>query len=263
MAYLARINLKGFSGKLIFSLVGTIVVWGALIAGSLWWNLRQVELHFEATAKNQGQVMFEHIELSRFWNATHGGVYVPITPDTQPNPYLEDPNRDITTTDGLQLTKINPAFMTRQIAEIAQKEQSIQFHITSLMPIRPANAADPWETTALQAFEQGESERFERIAGETGEQYRYMAPLLVKEGCMACHEKQGYQVGDIRGGISVSMPAAPFAAQATGQKNNLIFFHTIIFLLGAVGLTIYQVRSYRVQQDVSSFVRAIKGVSQG
>ncbi|MBL8429464.1 MAG: DUF3365 domain-containing protein [Dechloromonas sp.] len=33
---------------------------------------------------------------------------------------------------------------------------------------------------------------------------RYMAPLAVKKSCLDCHAKQGYQVGDIRGGLSVS-----------------------------------------------------------
>ena len=36
----------------------------------------------------------------------HGGVYVPVTIDTQPNPYLEDPLRDIKVNDNLQLTKV-------------------------------------------------------------------------------------------------------------------------------------------------------------
>jgi len=49
-------------------------------------------------------------------NALHGGVYVPVTESTQPNPYLEDPLRDVVTTDGLKLTKLNPAYMTRLIS---------------------------------------------------------------------------------------------------------------------------------------------------
>jgi hypothetical protein len=30
-----------------------------------------------------------------------------------------------------------------------------------------------------------------------------MALLLVDESCMKCHAKQGYKIGDIRGGISI------------------------------------------------------------
>ena len=39
--------------------------------------------------------------------------------------------------------------MTRQISEIAKKESDIQYHITSLKPIRPENKADDWEKKAL------------------------------------------------------------------------------------------------------------------
>ncbi len=31
-----------------------------------------------------------------------------------------------------------------------------------------------------------------------------MAPLYVEDSCMGCHGKQGYRIGDVRGGISVT-----------------------------------------------------------
>ena len=75
--------------------------------------------------------------MTRAWNSEHGGVYVPITDKSKPNPYLVDPLRNVKTTDGMKLTKITPAAMTRQIAEIAKRETGVHFHITSLQPIRP------------------------------------------------------------------------------------------------------------------------------
>jgi len=33
-----------------------------------------------------------------------------------------------------------------------------------------------------------------------------MAPLLVSKECLPCHAKQGYKIGDIRGGISLILP---------------------------------------------------------
>ena len=43
---------------------------------------------------------------------------MPTSKDMVPNPFLDDPLRDLVTDKGISLTKINPAFMTRQIAEI-------------------------------------------------------------------------------------------------------------------------------------------------
>jgi diguanylate cyclase (GGDEF)-like protein/PAS domain S-box-containing protein len=174
---------------------------------------RRIEENIDAVARERGRVLFDLIELTRDWNTRHGGIYAPITPATQPNEYLKHPLRDQKTQEGRELTMINPAFMTRQIAELAEQSSGIRFHITSLKPIRPANAADEWETESLRLFEAGAlKERVSFIEhyvfnGNTRPAHRFMAPLLVKPPCMKCHETQGYQVGDIRGGISVTMPA--------------------------------------------------------
>lgn len=40
--------------------------------------------------------MFRMVVLTRSWNASHGGIYVPVTPKTQPNPYLPIARRDVT-----------------------------------------------------------------------------------------------------------------------------------------------------------------------
>jgi len=113
----------------------------------------------------------------------------------------------VTTTAGQKLTLVNPAYMTRQVYELAANEYGVQGHITSLKPLRPTNAADPWEAAALRRFEDGLTEIVELIPGATPV-HRYMAPLKVTEACLACHSQQQYQLGQIRGGISVTMPAA-------------------------------------------------------
>ena len=143
-------------------------------------------------ARERGSTLFALVELARDWNASHGGVYVPVTPATQPNPYLEHPNRDITTVDGRQLTMVNPAYMTRQIAEMAQNPEPHLLHITSLRPIRPANKADAWEAESLQLFEtKGLEDRLSLIEDAAGGPvYHFMAPLRVKQSCLKCHASQ-------------------------------------------------------------------------
>ncbi len=211
-------------------LFSPVVLWIVLLIASLLWNIRVVDSNLAGTINSIGRSFFKEIETTRLWNARHGGVYVPITMETQPNIYLDVPNRDITSIDGLKLTKINPAFMTRQIAEIAKLESNIQYHITSLNPIRPANKADEWETEALKGFNTGNKELLSLRHEETA--YRYMAPLLVKKACLKCHAKQGYQLGDVRGGISVTIPAKGYVDTVKTSKNNLIIIHLIALVLG-------------------------------
>lgn len=185
------------------------VLWWTLATLSLAWNIHQAKVHRQELAVQTARSLFEQIRIMRRWSARHGGVYVPVTADTQPNPYLRVPNRDLHISDTLTLTLINPAFMTRQLSEIAQERRGIQFHITSLLPLRPDNRPTDWEEAALRQFKRGVSEQGEFITTAGQQIYRYMAPLLTEKACLRCHAEQGYHEGDIRGGISVTLPQVP------------------------------------------------------
>ena len=211
---------------------------------SYFWNISAAEKNMYLVIKSQGEAFFSELITTRAWNAGHGGVYVPVNEKLQPNPYLDVPNRDVYTTDSLFLTKVNPAFMTRLIAEIAFKKEGIHYHITSLKPIRPANKADCWETNTLAMFENGEKEYFEYIKKDT--LFRYMAALPVNEVCMKCHAQQGYKIGDVRGGISINIPAQKTLTALVKQKNQLLFFHFLILIFALI-FTIIFMRVIRKQ----------------
>ena len=57
----------------------------------------------------QAHSLFQMIVDTRYWNASHGGLYAPVTQETQPNPFLDVTNRDVTAQNGQKLTMINPA----------------------------------------------------------------------------------------------------------------------------------------------------------
>ena len=159
-----------------------------------------------------------------------GSTY-PVSSKTRPNPYLEDLQRDIQIPERLKLTKINPAHMTRQISEIASKQGQVQFHLTSLKPIRPENRPTPREEKALIDFEKGMPEVGYILSSETDDRYFYMAPLKAERVCLTCHAKQGCKEGDIRGGISVTLsflPEIPILALGLG--------HGLIGLVGILGI---------------------------
>lgn len=213
-----------------------LLVWAIAVGGSLYVHLADLHRQALEVAIEGARNMFRMVVLVRAWNADHGGVYVPVSPKVQPNPYLEHPRRDLVTTDGQALTMVNPAFMTRLLAEMAAANGGTIFHITSLKPIRPANAADEWERRALQDFERGAEEAVELVSSPGGLQLRYMAPLLVAQPCMKCHEKQGYRVGDIRGGISVSHTYSPVAGALAGQRQTYAIHGAVFLLVAAVGV---------------------------
>ena len=181
--------------------------WIILIFGLAWWNVRQIREADQEKNLEAARSLFDIIVTTREWNSRLGGVYVPVSDEIQPNPYLDVPDRDILTTSGVALTKVNPAYMTRLIGEIAKENNNVTYHITSLNPIRPANAPNAWEREALLTFENKKAEEF--LLDRQDNTFKYMAPLFVEDSCLACHAKQGYQLGDVRGGISVSFPVQP------------------------------------------------------
>ncbi len=203
-----------------------LVMWIGLTLISLYQSVSGIQEHSRELATESARHLFEMITLTRRWNALHGGVYVPITEQTQPNPYLQIPNRDIETLDHMKLTMVNPAYMTRQLSELAS-QNGATFHITSLRPIRPLNAPDPWERTALESFEEGGKQQ--TLLTDT--LFRYMAPLEVKGSCLKCHAQQGYKLGDVRGGISVTIPSKPIFGE---NKKRIVLSaaqHTGLFLI--------------------------------
>ncbi|MBS1131289.1 MAG: hypothetical protein H6R16_2291 [Proteobacteria bacterium] len=216
----------------------------------------QIDENIETLARERGAALFRLVELTRDWNAKHGGVYVRVTEATQPNPYLKHPKRDLQTTDGLQLTMVNPAFMTRQIAEIAEQADGVQFHITSLKPIRPANTPDAWEVDALETFEGGKREVLSLVQSEKGAMHRYMAPLFVKQPCLNCHSEQGYRLGEIRGGISVSMPAEKILSVRRDQR------YRIMLVFGAGALMFALLMHFVIRRSRQHFLH-LKAVTAG
>ncbi len=223
-----------------------ILAWLLLIMVSAGWNIAQARESQLKAYLHSARSFFKLIVTTREWNARHGGVYLPVSDDIQPNPYLDVPNRDITTTNGIQLTLINPAYMTRLIAELADQQNNVRFHITSLKPIRPANAPEAWEAKALTAFEQeGDQEFYQYYEDGSSRKLRYMAPLFTMPSCLKCHSKQGYHEGDIRGGISVTLPIKlriPWA---------LIMTHIFLAVAGSVLIFKYGTKLDRAVRELA------------
>ncbi len=210
-----------------------LFVLALLVGFSYLRDQHSIERQSIEVATGGARNLFRMITLTRSWNAMHGGVYVPVTETMHPNPYLDHPRRDLTTTDGQHLTMVNPAYMTRQLSELAEQQGVSSFHITSAKPIRPANGPDEWENKALERFAKGSREIVEITTqpGTSERLLRFMAPLHVEQACLPCHEKQGYKIGDIRGGISVTLPLAPVEAAETPARHQSALTHLAAFLL--------------------------------
>ena len=206
-----------------------------LVVLSVFWGFyyRSTEL-IEKQLLYQGSSFFQEIVLTRQCVAQHDGVYVRLEPGIEPNPYLlKVPGLKVVIRDesGQAYTLKNPALVTREISELAAQRGLFRFRITSLDPLNPANAPDPFETESLRKFAAGakESSAYESSGDEV--YFRYMAPLVTEKSCLVCHAQQGYKEGDIRGGISVTSSATETAGKIKESRFFLILAAVLIVLL--------------------------------
>jgi hypothetical protein len=103
-----------------------------------------------------------------------------------------------------------------------------------LRPIRAANRPDDWERQALENFEKVRKKvsSVETLHGEPC--FRMMRPLVTVPACLRCHEEAGRKSGEIRGGISVTVPMGRFVSPGTTLRLGMA--HLALWLVGMTGL---------------------------
>lgn len=232
-----RLNSSvGIKLGLLASGVLTVV----FVATALWVDAF-MHRNLEQLMFQQARVLVKQIVLMRHWNSSFGGVYVRKLPGMETNRYLyqvgpgeNKPSAvtpEIKDEQGNVYTLKNPALMARELAELTEKNTDIRFHLTSLKPINPGNSADDFEIRALKHFEAGvkESAEFSRINSKP--YYRYMVPLYVEQSCLRCHGFQGYKEGDVRGGISLSLPMEDERRVFMESRDRFILFAGLLSVL--------------------------------
>ena len=210
----------------------------------------------------EARAYFNKDQAARLWGASHGGVYVPVSDETQPNPFLAHvPERDISTPSGRPLTLMNPAYMIRQMMEYYNTLHHVRGRITGLKHFREETAPDEWESRTLRSFEAGREEAIE-FTDMGGKSYlRLMRPLQTEESCLKCHAVQGDRVGDIRGGISVAVPMDRYLKSRREELTAHGLSFLVLWLLGfgAIGAAGWKLlASVRAQDSAESLLRALQ-----
>jgi len=216
-----------------------IFIWSVVMLSAMAFLVNNNYDYADKLAKHEAVVSVKKDLAYRSWVASHGGVYVPITKKTPPNPYLAHiTNRDVNTTAHQQLTLMNPAYTLSQMMKDYSELYGTKGHITSLKLMNPKNKPDTWEEKALVRAEKTGAPSFAK-ATINGERYfRYLSPLVTQQSCLKCHAFQGYKVGDIRGGVSVSIPLKDYYQDAFSQSTLNFFIIVFIYILG-LGVIFY------------------------
>jgi signal transduction histidine kinase len=202
-------------------------------------------------ATHQAKMLFHQIRITRQWVADHNGLFFLKGPGVESNPFL--PQGEIRDEKGNWLVKRNPAMVTRELSAYAAKEGMGQFNVSSLQPMNPANAPDDFERRSLKAFATGVDERMEIQKVSGSHLLRHMAPLKVDSQCLQCHAGQGYAVGDILGGMNVTIPMD--LAFAEIRTNNRMLLNIALVTIVIVSLTLFFLFDLLVAQRLKVLAR--------
>ena len=216
--------------------------WLVLVASLAWLGLTGF-LYSQAVQVNaEHSLELEHTRLStmaqqlmdaRNWNAAHGGVYVEKSDYGQPNPWLPESERTVTTQDVRTLVLVNPAYMSRQLAERSSRE-GVTISVISSAPLRPENMADVWEKSALARCAEETPEVFTAPQPGNGQSLRLLSVLMAQQSCLRCHVNK--KVGEVLGGISVSQDASSFHRGLERQRYNMRLLYGLLAFTGVLAI---------------------------
>ncbi len=216
----------------------------ALFVGIYRLQEQQTMSHLET----QARALLTEMVVLREWVAVYGGVWT-----TRPGDFYLDSR------DGFY--RKSPAMVTKELSRLSDTKGYYRFHITSLRLKNPENAPDAFERQALHGFEQDTTpiRRVETVDGT--HVYRMMIPLKAEAACLECHGDQGYQVGDIRGGLSVLVPMSEMDRTLAENRQALTLSAGVIVAL--VMAVLYVLVRRMIVAPVSQLKMVATAVGQG
>jgi PAS domain S-box-containing protein len=214
--------------------------WTCTVVTSLVWNLHLQRQETSEIAFNVARAYLESDNRYRQWNALQGGVYIPSSAETDFSKLnrFSVPETEITTPAGRKLSLTDHDSMMRQVYKLSGPANILKGELKGLDPLSKHTTADEWEAYALRALENGEAE-VGSVIDRNGEKHlRLMRPFIIEKPCLKCHGRQGYDIGDIRGGITITIPISLFGAAAERQILTLWWGHLAWWFLGLLGIWI-------------------------
>ncbi|MBC8214267.1 MAG: DUF3365 domain-containing protein [Candidatus Marinimicrobia bacterium] len=192
----------------------------------------RVNRQSEESILTTARAIKENVLITRKWISDHDGVLVKKKPGMEPSIFL--PHPELITSSGDTLLLKNPALVTRELSELSDKlDGDFSYHMASEKYINPENKPDHFEQAALNFYSDSlltDDREYFQIEEISGRHYfRYFTPLYTQQSCLSCHAYQGYEVGDIRGGISILLSINSYL---NARSSN------VLFLIGLGGLSI-------------------------
>lgn len=236
--------------------IGVIMI--ALMAVDILWNLSLQNAQAENEAREKAEVLAA--EMRAAWD-------------------FVDMNQEVINRaeDGAFRTKhLVCVVAAKSISMLFTSETDYSIRFTNDTPRQAANAPDAFEQEALAAFNADPDRKaFWRVvdAGDGTRAFRYTEPLYVTESCLECHgdpvgeldqygyPKEGMQVGQVGGAMSITEPMGIYAAGI--QDSMMQQAIMVLFMMVAAFIGLYFVTSQLVLQPIDELRSAAGAVGKG
>ena len=236
--------------------IGVIMI--ALMAVDILWNLSLQNAQAENEAREKAEVLAA--EMRAAWD-------------------FVDMNQEVINRaeDGAFRTKhLVCVVAAKSISMLFTSETDYSIRFTNDTPRQAANAPDAFEQEALAAFNADPDRKaFWRVvdAGDGTRVFRYTEPLYVTESCLECHgdpvgeldqygyPKEGMQVGQVGGAMSITEPMGIYAAGI--QDSMMQQAIMVLFMMVAAFIGLYFVTSQLVVQPIDELRSAAGAVGKG
>lgn len=236
--------------------IGVIMV--ALMAVDILWNLSLQNAQAENEAREKAEVLAA--EMRAAWD-------------------FVDMNQEVINRaeDGTFRTKhLVCVVAAKSISMLFTTETDYSIRFTNDTPRQAANAPDAFEQEALAAFNADPDRKaFWRVvdAGDGTRVFRYTEPLYVTESCLECHgdpvgeldqygyPKEGMQVGQVGGAMSITEPMDIYAAGI--QDSMMQQAIMVLFMMVAAFIGLYFVTSRLVLRPIDELRSAAGAVGKG
>ena len=236
--------------------IGVIMI--ALMAVDILWNLSLQNAQAENEAREKAEVLAA--EMRAAWD-------------------FVDMNQEVINRaeDGAFRTKhLVCVVAAKSISMLFTTETDYSIRFTNDTPRQAANAPDEFEQEALAAFNADpERKAFWRVvdAGDGTRVFRYTEPLYVTESCLECHgdpvgeldqygyPKEGMQVGQVGGAMSITEPMGIYAAGI--QDSMMQQAIMVLFMMVAAFIGLYFVTSRLVLRPIDELRSAAGAVGKG
>ena len=240
--------MKAIYKKNLFLNIVLIVGW--LGFETLFYSIaHDAQVSYERELIKQANIYYEDIQDANEWNTNLGGIYT-LNKVLNPNTY---DHKSVLNTDKGRFVKINPAWMTRMLAEESNKE-ILRYALVSNTPLNPDNKAKGFYAKALEKIAKTKTATAEYEIDEEGKRLNYIHPIYYSQKCLSCHTRPEDIENAQAGGVIVDIDAS-FALDRTkkGWRNFYIvslLFTFAIFIIYFFLLKLNRQRSHYIKLNI-------------